>query len=122
MSHMRKGQLAKAAVWAKHLRPDWRRLFWKRERNAEKQLERSERRIELAESSRIELVNDEAMEMIQLAFGVDRILVTDESRLADFAPSKKDMERMAQLLGHPVTRHDFVVDLAEEYAARSLGG
>jgi hypothetical protein len=34
MAHVRKGQLAPAPQWAKHLRPFWKRLFWKRERRA----------------------------------------------------------------------------------------
>ncbi len=36
MSHKRKGQLADCPEWRKHLRPAFRRLFWKRERLAEK--------------------------------------------------------------------------------------
>ena len=36
MSHKRKGQLVDCPEWRKHLRPLFRRLFWKRERLAEK--------------------------------------------------------------------------------------
>jgi hypothetical protein len=36
MSHKRKGQLATSGEWAKHLRPFQRRLYWGRERSAER--------------------------------------------------------------------------------------
>jgi len=36
MSHKRKGQLADSNEWRKHLRPLFRRFYWKRERLAEK--------------------------------------------------------------------------------------
>ena len=35
MSHKRKGHLTVTAEWAKHLRPLWKRWFWKGERKAE---------------------------------------------------------------------------------------
>jgi len=35
MAHKKKGQLAKSPQWWKHLK-DWKRVFWKRERQAEK--------------------------------------------------------------------------------------
>jgi hypothetical protein len=36
MGHKRKGQLAKSQEWAQHLRKIGRRIFWSRERMAEK--------------------------------------------------------------------------------------
>ena len=36
MSHKRKGQLADSNEWRKHLRPLYRRFYWKRGRVAEK--------------------------------------------------------------------------------------
>lgn len=44
MAHKRKGQLTVTGEWARHLRPLWRRIFWKRERQAAKELEREEHR------------------------------------------------------------------------------
>lgn len=44
MAHKRKGQLTVTGEWARHLRPLWRRIFWKHERQAAKELEREERR------------------------------------------------------------------------------
>ncbi len=35
MSHKRKGQLTTSGEWARHLRPFYRKVFWKRERQAE---------------------------------------------------------------------------------------
>lgn len=35
MATKKKGILTSAPEWAKHLRPDWKRWFWKGERNAE---------------------------------------------------------------------------------------
>jgi hypothetical protein len=43
MAHVKKGQLTAAPQWWKHLR-DWKRVFWKAERKAAKQLADSERR------------------------------------------------------------------------------
>lgn len=34
MGQKRKGQLTKTGEWAKHLRKDFRRIFWSRERMA----------------------------------------------------------------------------------------
>jgi hypothetical protein len=42
MAHKRKGQLTVSGEWARHLRPFWRRAFWKSERQAAGQLEREE--------------------------------------------------------------------------------
>lgn len=42
MAHKRKGQLTVTGEWARHLRPLWRRIFWKRERRAAKEFEREE--------------------------------------------------------------------------------
>lgn len=42
MSHKRKGQLTASGEWAKHLRPLFRRVFWKAERQAQKALVRIE--------------------------------------------------------------------------------
>lgn len=38
MAHKRKGQLSESREWAKHLRADGKRDFWKSERRAEKNL------------------------------------------------------------------------------------
>jgi hypothetical protein len=35
MSHKRNGQLTTSGEWARHLRPFYRKAFWKRERQAE---------------------------------------------------------------------------------------
>jgi hypothetical protein len=40
MSHKRVGQLTVSGQWAKHLRPWYRRAFWKAERNAAQKLVR----------------------------------------------------------------------------------
>jgi hypothetical protein len=42
MAHKRKGQLTVSGEWARHLRPFWRRAFWKGERQAARELEREE--------------------------------------------------------------------------------
>jgi len=42
MAHKRKGQLTVSGEWARHLRPFWRRAFWKGERQAGKDREREE--------------------------------------------------------------------------------
>jgi hypothetical protein len=42
MAHKRKGQLTVSGEWARHLRPFWRRAFWKGERQAGKGGEREE--------------------------------------------------------------------------------
>lgn len=42
MSHKRKGQLTTSGEWARHLRPTLRRAFWKKERQAEAGLVRTE--------------------------------------------------------------------------------
>jgi hypothetical protein len=34
MAHKRKGQMTVSGEWARHLRPFWRRAFWKGERQA----------------------------------------------------------------------------------------
>ncbi len=44
MAHKRKGQLTVSGEWARHLRPWLRRVFWKTERQAEKDLVRAEER------------------------------------------------------------------------------
>jgi len=44
MAHKRKGQLTVSGEWARHLRPLWRRAFWKGERQAAKELEREEQK------------------------------------------------------------------------------
>lgn len=38
MTHKRKDQLTVSGLWARHLRPRKRRVFWKGERQAERQL------------------------------------------------------------------------------------
>ncbi len=38
MTHKRKDQLTVSGEWARHLRPRKRRVFWKGERQAERQL------------------------------------------------------------------------------------
>lgn len=35
MSHKKAGHLTVSKEWAKHLRPFWKRLFWKSHRRAE---------------------------------------------------------------------------------------
>ena len=37
MATKKKGQLSTVTEWAKHLRKDYKRIFWKSERQAEKQ-------------------------------------------------------------------------------------
>ena len=37
MTHKRKGQLAESPEWRKHLRPFFKRFYWKLERLAEKE-------------------------------------------------------------------------------------
>ena len=37
MAHIHVGQLTATKEWAKHLRPFWKRDFWKRERKAGRQ-------------------------------------------------------------------------------------
>lgn len=36
MAHVKKGQLTKSPQWWKHLK-DWKRVFWKSERRAQKE-------------------------------------------------------------------------------------
>jgi hypothetical protein len=40
MAHKRKGQMTVSGEWARHLRPFWRRAFWKGERQAAKEVGR----------------------------------------------------------------------------------
>ena len=42
MSHKQHGQLTTSNQWARHLRPFWRKLFWKAERRAVRDLLRTE--------------------------------------------------------------------------------
>jgi ABC-type siderophore export system fused ATPase/permease subunit len=42
VSHKRKGQLVVLGEWARHLRPRLRRVFWKKERAAEKAMLRND--------------------------------------------------------------------------------
>ncbi|MAE93557.1 MAG: hypothetical protein CL910_02750 [Deltaproteobacteria bacterium] len=42
MSHKKRGQLTTSPEWARHLRPLFRRFFWKGERRAERKLARRE--------------------------------------------------------------------------------
>ncbi len=76
--------------------------------------------VEIAESSRVEAVYDEAMELIRLGFGIEALLITDLSSLGDFAPSREGLDRIADMVGHSVTEGSLVVELAEEYARREL--
>jgi hypothetical protein len=39
MAHVKKGHLVRAPQWWKHLR-DWKRVFWKKHRKAERRLAR----------------------------------------------------------------------------------
>ena len=41
MAHVKQGQLTKSPQWWKHLK-DWKRVFWKSERKAQKDLIRKE--------------------------------------------------------------------------------
>jgi hypothetical protein len=43
MANVRKGQLAPAPEWAKHLKKWGKRLFWKRNRKAEQRLVKSDK-------------------------------------------------------------------------------
>ncbi len=43
MANVKKGNLAKPPQWWKHLR-DWKRLFWKRERQAQNNAAKQEAR------------------------------------------------------------------------------
>lgn len=42
MAHKRKGQLTPPKEWAKHFRKDFKRIFWSKERIAEKKLIKKE--------------------------------------------------------------------------------
>lgn len=42
MANVKKGQLVRPPQWWKHLRKDWRRIFWKKNRQAEKKQVRKE--------------------------------------------------------------------------------
>ena len=64
----------------------------------------------------MEAVYDEAMELIRLGFGIEALLITDLSSLGDFDPSQEGLDRIAGMVGHPVTAASLVVELAEEYA------
>lgn len=41
MASVKKSMLTASPVWGKHLRPDWKRVFWKSERQAQKRLANS---------------------------------------------------------------------------------
>lgn len=41
MASVKQGQLTPSPQWAKHLRPEWKRVFWKSERQAQKRLANS---------------------------------------------------------------------------------
>ena len=43
MANIKKGLLSRTVQWWKHLRPEWKRVQWKKEREAEKKFIREER-------------------------------------------------------------------------------
>jgi len=63
MSHKRKGQLADSNEWRKHLRPLFRRFYWKRERVAEKNEIKSQLRDLLLKPSLVGLLGT-SMELV----------------------------------------------------------
>ena len=75
--------------------------------------------IKRANSDRIGLVYSEAQKLVWEGLGIEAAFLTDLSCLFDFCPSPEELEKVARLVGHPVTGNSFVVDLAEEYANRS---
>lgn len=42
MASVKQGTLTPSPLWGKHLRPEWKRVFWKSERQAQKKLARAE--------------------------------------------------------------------------------
>jgi hypothetical protein len=42
MAHVKKGHTVRAPQWWKHLRPFWKKVFWSKQRQADKKMSREE--------------------------------------------------------------------------------
>ncbi len=71
--------------------------------------------IKLAGTERISRVYEAATELIRLALDIEQAMITDLSCVSDFSPDEEDLAKLSSLVGKPVGRHDYIVDLAEEY-------
>lgn len=74
--------------------------------------------IEFAEQERIEAVYEEAKELILLGLDISVAFISDQSCVSDFSPLDSNLATLSELVGRPVDRHDYIVDLAEEYSRK----
>ncbi len=72
--------------------------------------------IELSGQERIELVYEEAKELVRLGLDINVAFMSDLSCVSDFNPDKGNLATLSALVGRPVERHEYIVDLAEEYS------
>ncbi len=72
--------------------------------------------IEFAGQERIEAVYEEAKELIRLGLDIESAFISDLSCVSDFSPDEEDLDALTALVGRRVDRHDYIVDLAEEYS------
>ena len=72
--------------------------------------------IVFAEQDRIELVYEEAKELVRVGLGIDSRFISDLSCVSDFSPDEEDLDKLSVLVGRRVDRRDYIVDLAEEYS------
>ena len=72
--------------------------------------------IELAGQERIELVYEEATELVRLGLDINAAFLSDLSCVRDFGVDEEDLDKLSALVGRRVDKHDYIVDLAEEYA------
>ena len=78
--------------------------------------------IVFAGQQRIEAVYEEAKELVRLGLGIERAFLSDESCVSDFSLDEEDLDKLSVLAGRSVDRHDYIVDLAEEYSGGGSGG
>lgn len=72
--------------------------------------------VEFAEQDRISAVYEEAKKLIRFGLGVESAFISDQSCVSDFSPDENDLAILSALVGRPVGRDDYIVDLAEEYS------
>ena len=72
--------------------------------------------IEFSGQDRIEAVYEEAKELILLGLDIGVMYISDESCVSDFNPDEGNLAKLSALVGRPVGRHDYIVELAEEYS------
>lgn len=76
------------------------------------------RGFELAEQDNVERLNVAVGRVLRaMGFEIEKVLVTDESMIADFAISDEDVVRVSETLGVKVSPSDFVWQVAEHWSS-----